>query len=140
MKVVDIAAIAEHCHGLRSLLLDGPTAEMIDVIAPRLPQIEHLALISGCSWVVLPIDQLVGHCSNLKSLKLACSPSGLSEPALIALLSGTPLLEELDMWGAMASSFSDGIRSALRKGCPRLCRLKGTRWEGVFEAGYNWVA
>jgi hypothetical protein len=186
-KPADIAAIAEHGHNLRSLLLDEPTAEMIDAIAPRLPQIEHLALISGCSWVVLPIDQLVGHCGNLRSLKLTCLQE-LSEPALVALLSGTPLLEELDLKSYREPCLTDIVLRALGKSCPRLrllsfstadpkditadsfkalaqgCRgLQGfaggyttwklareagipirrivsKRWDGVFEAAYNWVA
>jgi hypothetical protein len=119
----DVAAIAEHGHKLHSLMLDEPTAEMIDAMAPRLPQIEHLALVSGSSRLVLPIDRLSGRCSHLRSLMLT-TMRDLPESKLIALLSGMPLLEELVAKSLLGSCLTDNILCALGKLCPHLRRLR----------------
>jgi hypothetical protein len=118
-KTEDIAAIAEHCPNLRSFLLREPSDDMVTAIAPRLPQMEHLALVSGCSETVLPVYLLPGRCGNLRSLTLS-SVADISESALISLL-GT---EELDLNTLAQPCLSDSILHALAKGCPHLRLLR----------------
>jgi hypothetical protein len=120
-KPEDGAAIAEHCHNLHSLLLDEPTADLIDTIVPRLPQIEHLVLRTGSSEVILPIHVLTGRCDQLKSLTLG-SLNEIPESALIDLLSTLPLLEEIYLHTVVGPCISNAVLSALGKACSRLRR------------------
>jgi hypothetical protein len=91
------------------------------LIAPRLPQIEHLALTSGSSNTVLPINVLPGRCEHLKSLALS-SLNDIPESALIDLLNTVPLLEEISLHTTLGPCISNEILCTLGKVCPRLRR------------------
>ncbi|WOL15205.1 F-box protein [Canna indica] len=134
-----VIAIAERCHLLRKVHIDGWRMNRIGhygllSIGSGCPELQELVLI-GINPSPLSIEHIANSCRGLERLALCgCDTIGDAEIACIA--ARCMALKKLCIKGCPVSDF--GLE-ALVEGCPSLIKIKLKRCRGVTQDGLDWL-
>ncbi|CAD6260352.1 unnamed protein product [Miscanthus lutarioriparius] len=126
-----IISVAEKCHKLRKLHVDGWRTNRIGdfglmAVARGCPDLQELVLI-GVNPTVLSLRMLGEHCRSLERLAL-CGCETVGDAEIICLAERWAALKKLCIKGCPVS---DRGMEALNGGCPSLVKVKLKRCRGV---------
>jgi len=126
-----IISVAEKCHKLRKLHIDGWRTNRIGdfglmAVARGCPDLQELVLI-GVNPTVLSLRMLGEHCRALERLAL-CGCETVGDAEIICLAERCAALKKLCIKGCPVS---DRGMEALNGGCPSLVKVKLKRCRGV---------
>uniref|UniRef100_A0A0D3FXP9 F-box/LRR-repeat protein 15-like leucin rich repeat domain-containing protein n=1 Tax=Oryza barthii TaxID=65489 RepID=A0A0D3FXP9_9ORYZ len=126
-----IISVAEKCHKLRKLHIDGWRTNRIGdhglmAVARGCPDLQELVLI-GVNPTVQSLRMLGEHCRSLERLAL-CGCETVGDPEIICLAERCAALKKLCIKGCPVS---DRGMWALNGGCPSLVKVKLKRCRGV---------
>ncbi|KAK3144319.1 hypothetical protein QOZ80_4AG0311480 [Eleusine coracana subsp. coracana] len=126
-----IISVAERCHKLRKLHIDGWRTNRIGdfglmAVARGCPELQELVLI-GVNPTVLSLRMLGEHCRALERLAL-CGCETVGDAEIICLAERCAALKKLCIKGCPVS---DRGMEALNGGCPSLVKVKLKRCRGV---------
>ncbi|AQK44657.1 F-box protein [Zea mays] len=126
-----IISVAEKCHKLRKLHVDGWRTNRIGdfglmAVARGCPDLQELVLI-GVNPTVLSLRMLGEHCRLLERLAL-CGCETVGDAEIICLAERWAALKKLCIKGCPVS---DRGMEALNGGCPSLVKVKLKRCRGV---------
>ncbi|CAL5016044.1 unnamed protein product [Urochloa decumbens] len=126
-----IISVAEKCHKLRKLHIDGWRTNRIGdfglmAVARGCPDLQELVLI-GVNPTVLSLRMLGEHCRGLERLAL-CGCETVGDAEIICLAERCAALKKLCIKGCPVS---DRGMEALNGGCPSLVKVKLKRCRGV---------
>ncbi|WVZ86326.1 hypothetical protein U9M48_033126 [Paspalum notatum var. saurae] len=126
-----IISVAEKCHKLRKLHIDGWRTNRIGdfglmAVARGCPDLQELVLI-GVNPTVLSLRMLGEHCRSLERLAL-CGCETVGDAEIICLAERCAALKKLCIKGCPVS---DRGMEALNGGCPSLVKVKLKRCKGV---------
>uniref|UniRef100_A0A0D9ZMW1 F-box domain-containing protein n=1 Tax=Oryza glumipatula TaxID=40148 RepID=A0A0D9ZMW1_9ORYZ len=126
-----IISVAEKCHKLRKLHIDGWRTNRIGdhglmAVARGCPDLQELVLI-GVNPTVQSLRMLGEHCRSLERLAL-CGCETVGDPEIICLAERCAALKKLCIKGCPVS---DRGMCALNGGCPSLVKVKLKRCRGV---------
>jgi hypothetical protein len=138
-----VATVVQHCRKLRALRIElgegNIDEECVAILAPRLPQLRHLAIKNLRCTTVAPVWLLAEHCHSLKSLDLEASvlPDD-AEAATVALFTSLPYLDELN--ASSAEWLTDTVLAAIGEHCHHLRILDVTCTFDFTEKGVAAIA
>ncbi|TKW05320.1 hypothetical protein SEVIR_7G167800v4 [Setaria viridis] len=126
-----IISVAERCHKLRKLHIDGWRTNRIGdfglmAVARGCPDLQELVLI-GVNPTALSLRMLGEHCRALERLAL-CGCETVGDAEIICLAERCAALKKLCIKGCPVS---DRGMEALNGGCPSLVKVKLKRCRGV---------
>ncbi|RLM66181.1 F-box protein SKIP2-like [Panicum miliaceum] len=126
-----IISVAEKCHKLRKLHIDGWRTNRIGdfglmAVARGCPDLQELVLI-GVNPTVLSLRMLGEHCRALERLAL-CGCETVGDAEIICLAERCAALKKLCIKGCPVS---DRGMESLNGGCPSLVKVKLKRCRGV---------
>ncbi|KAG8082605.1 hypothetical protein GUJ93_ZPchr0014g47435 [Zizania palustris] len=126
-----IISVAEKCHKLRKLHIDGWRTNRIGdhglmAVARGCPDLQELVLI-GVNPTVKSLRMLGEHCRSLERLAL-CGCETVGDDEIICLAERCAALKKLCIKGCPVSDRGMG---ALNGGCPSLVKVKLKRCRGV---------
>ncbi|KAL6652433.1 hypothetical protein ACP70R_011358 [Stipagrostis hirtigluma subsp. patula] len=126
-----IISVAERCHKLRKLHIDGWRTNRIGdfglmAVARGCPELQELVLI-GVNPTVLSLKMLGENCRALERLAL-CGCETVGDAEIICLAERCSALKKLCIKGCPVS---DRGMEALNGGCPKLVKVKLKRCRGV---------
>ncbi|KAF8702960.1 hypothetical protein HU200_032464 [Digitaria exilis] len=126
-----IISVAEKCHKLRKLHIDGWRTNRIGdfglmAVARGCPDLQELVLI-GVNPTVLSLRMLGEHCRSLERLAL-CGCETVGDAEIICLAERCAALKKLCIKGCPVS---DRGMESLNGGCPSLVKVKLKRCRGV---------
>jgi hypothetical protein len=135
-----IAAILQHCRNLKAFgvpsLETVMSAESLQVLAARLPDLHHLYLDNCPAASNAPVLALMQDCHNLRSLDLSAHNDFVSEAALIALISNLPQIVDLRL---SQCDWTDPVLIAIGAHCPLLQVLNLCSYSEYTDAGIEAV-
>ncbi|KAG6474108.1 F-box protein SKIP2-like [Zingiber officinale] len=136
---IGLSAIAERCHLLRKIHIDGWKTNRIGdegliAIAKQCPNLQELVLIA-----VNPTVRSLGHiainCCNLERLAI-CGSDTFGDAEITCIASKCMALKKLCIKGCPVS---DHGMEALAEGCPKLVKVKVKKCQGVTPEFAGWL-
>jgi Leucine Rich repeat len=134
-----ISALAERCHLLRKIHIDGWKTNRIGdqgliTIARRCPNLQELVLI-GVNPTARSLELVATNCANLERLAL-CGSETFGDAEISCIAAKCLALKKLCIKGC---PISDLGMEALAEGCPRLIKVKVKKCRGVTAEFAEWL-
>ncbi|WOK92618.1 hypothetical protein Cni_G01309 [Canna indica] len=136
---VGLAAVAERCHLLRKVHIDGWKTNRIGddgliVVARQCPNLQELVLI-GVNPTARSLGLIASNCRNLERLAL-CGSETFGDAEITCIASKCMSLKKLCIKGCPVS---DQGMEALAEGCPKLVKVKVKKCRGVTPGCADWL-